>query len=198
MEYLLITIPVAYWFLNKIRGGGYPKIPKGKWMATAATGLIIGGITTNPILGLAAAVAYFVGEIFSWGQWISAAPHFFNKSWQSTYNTMLSPKKDGRDSGIHFLVSLVVKEFDNFTNYCIGCLFLRGIWWFAPIYAVLVVLGNLQIEYAVIATVASGIMMPISYYMAPKLTKGNWWSLGENIYGGFHGAILALALSTII
>jgi len=190
---IILSLPIAYWFLNRIRGGGYDKIPQGKWVASIATGLIIGLVTMNPLIGLAAGGAYRFGILFSWGQWVGSSPHFFDKSWQETYNQTMIPKRDGRDSGIHFLVSRIFDQRENFTNYCIACLFLRGIWWWAPVYAVLAV-GGLSIPIAVAATVAAGIMMPIAYYISGKNYGDKYWGMGEHIYGAMYGIILAIAL----
>jgi hypothetical protein len=199
MEFTLIGLPILFWFLNSVRGGGTSiGQPEGKLLATGAWGVAVSAFTMNPLAGLLAAGGYFVGETFSWGKWISASPHFFDKTWQNAYNNQHASKKTGRDSGIHQIVSLIFDERKNFTNYCIACLFLRGIWWFAPTYAALQIIGGLSIEFAVIATIASGAAMPAAYYVAGQADKISFWTLGEKIYGAFYGAILAVVLATMM
>lgn len=197
MEFLVFGLPIVYWFVNRLRGGGYIK-KGGNYIAAAATGLVVGGLTLNPVAGGAAAVAYFVGEMFSWGKWISAAPHFFDKSWQSTYNATLMSRNDGRDSGIHAIAKMLFDESKNFTSYCITALALRGVWWWAPVFVSMVFTANLSIPVAIVCTLAAGVTMPIAFYVAGKSSATNYWEYGEHICGAIHGAALALALWSIL
>ena len=194
MELILIPIfAVAFMFLNRVRGGGYKKIPRGKEVASVGFGLAIGIATLDPISAVLCGGLYRIGAMWSWGQWVGASRWFFDKSKQGSYDAELLPKRDGRDSGIHFIVSRFVDQRKDFTRYCLACLFLRGIWWFAPVYAALAMSVDMNPLVAIAATLAAGVTMPLAYLIGGKTGKG-YWGNGEKIYGAFYGAILGLSL----
>ena len=103
-------------------------------------------------------------------------------------------KKDGQDSGIRQIVGAVIDEKKNFTNYCIACLTLRGIWWWAPVYVVLASFAVVSAPVAFAAVVAMGLMFPISYIIGAKISKEDFWPTGEVVYGAAQGAIIAASL----
>lgn len=196
-EIILLSLPLILAFANRIRGGLFgDKLRKsGQYIAAAIVGGLVGLLTNNPVVGIFVTIGYVVGEIFSWGKWIAPVPHFFDKSWQSTYDQTIAAeprhRDDGKDSGIHAIAQLFVKQYDNFTNYSILCLFLRGIWWWAPVYVTVAVLGGMPIINAIVAIVATGIAFPVSFIVANKIRPNDFWGTGEYIYGGLQGVILA-------
>ena len=203
-DVVLYALPPVMSVLNKLRGSGteeffgrgiIKKIFK-NGAPIAAMGLFALMYAYSMDLALAGAVAgmWLLFETFAWGKWLSAVPHFFDPSWQGTYNATLTSRKDGKDNGIHKLATLVAKETTNFTRYCIASLVLRGVLWFAPVYAVLVAWEQVSVLVAIPAVAVIGVMFPISYILAHKINKAKYWPTGEYIYGGVYGAVLAASM----
>ena len=190
--------------INRIRGSGQDDPVFSKLLpnflkngSPFGTMLFMGAmmLITNDLLAAGAvAAAWFVFELFAWGKWIGTVPKFFDASWQDTYNQTTALRKDGKDIGIHQIASIFFKETKNFTMYCITCLFLRGVVWFAPIYAILVGFGLVTIPIAVVSTAIVGILFPISFIIGYKINKKSYWATGEYIYGAAQGAVLATSM----
>lgn len=191
---ILYAFPAIFACLNRLRGtGGIPVIKNGGPIAAVVFGLLIYLLTLNPILGVATAVAYFVGEMFGWGKWIGAIT-LFSSSQEDYNNSDIKQRKTGKDNGIHFLANLIFKETKHFKGYTILALFLRGLYWWIPVYLVFVFFGFVLPFNAAIATVAMAATFPLSFIIAYKVNKDQYWQYGEWIYGLCQGTILMLSI----
>jgi len=201
---LLAALPLIYAFLNRFRGSNVkdwiginpPILKNGGPYAALATGLIFWYLSNDPIIGVGTAIAYFIGESFGWGKWIRAVQHFDDEgSWQHFYNEFEKDARDtGKSSGIHQIVSMVVKEETNYELYTVLCLILRGIWWWVPVYAVLVFGGLVTIPVAVISVLVIGLLFPVCYYAGSKMSRSRYIGWAEGIYGFVQGAVLSVGI----
>jgi len=207
VEYLiLIALPFAMAVLNRWRGSRMDQLvgknigPLKNGAPVAAVGLMlmVMGLTMDPLVGFCTGVAYFAGEAFGWAKWVRSAP-FWWTDWQKNYNRQWLARGTGKSSGIHQIANAVFKETEDFTNYAILALTLRGIWWYAPVYAVLVYFNVIPFYIAIPAVLAIGVLFPICYRIATQLPKrlessiffGIYMNNAEKLYGLAQGAVIA-------
>jgi len=207
---LLIALPFIMAILNRWRGSRMDQligsdlwfIKNGAPIAAVGIMLIVAALTQDWIVAFLAGLAYFGGETFGWAKWVRSA-QFWWTDWQKQYNRQWLARETGKSSGIHQIANMFAKETEDFTSYAIISLILRGIWWWAPVFAVLAGFGAMHIPVAIIATLAMGIMFPICYYIGGQMHNKNimkdsiffgiYMNNAEKIYGFAQGAILALA-----
>lgn len=200
---ILAFLPILFLILNRWRGSrmdqiigiDLPIIHNGAPIAAIGLMGVMYLLTYNLLLAFAAGLAYFIGEAPGWAKWIKAVPFWGNKQWQENYNKNEAPRGTGKSIGIHQLASVFVNELKDFEAYSKVCLVLRGIVWWAPVYAVFVYFGLVNIATAVLAVILMGMMFPITYRIGWKITKDSAYvPRAEQLYGFTQGIILALSL----
>lgn len=167
------------------------------------TGPILGGMlyvaTGSWMLPLVFVALYLIGESFGWGKWLNTVRWWNNNDMpQEAYNQSAWVKRDdGQNIGIHQLANAISPETKNYKRYAQIALFLRGMFWWGPIFAALAIMGYTPIAYAVVATLIAGIAFPLSYGIAykfeQKLPFKAYWTQGELIYGFVFGCLIAAA-----
>lgn len=187
MELLKLLLIPLYAVFNRIRG----TTGSGGVIGGVLTGIIVFIFTNNPIASGVVALLYFTGEMVGWGRWLKTVPHWGDRSYQETY--MANREKD-RGKVIHAIADAIVKEETDFTAYAKIALFIRGVYWWAPISIAMVAFGISNPVLAAIAVLIAGLAFPFSYNLSYKLFKEKYWGYGERIYGAFHGIILILLL----
>ena len=144
--------------------------------------------------GLAFVVLFVAGESYAWGKWIG---------YLVDYEDEHSPEYDSKVGKsfpyIHYIANAIVSERVNYKRYCQVALTLRGLVWFAPMYAVLWYAELINwIEVAVISIVLA-VGFPIAAYAGRnwKLNKKfgilefkRGWENQEVVYGLIQGVCL--------
>ena len=181
MTPIVIILPVAYWFLNRLRGTLGP----GGVVVGAITGVVIYLFTLNEYLAVGIAIAYAVGEAPGWGRWIK----LFNKDWsQEEYWT--SHREPKRGKAIHKIANRISPEKKDYKKYAFTAMALRGLLWWLPVALVPTLLGSPES----LLVGFLGALTPIPIYMARKKTP--FWKTQEHFSGVLHGIILGLLLWT--
>jgi len=209
---ILLALPFVMAVLNRWRGSRMDQligsdlwfIKNGAPVAAVGLMLIVVGLTQDWLIGFLAGLAYFGGETFGWAKWVRSAP-FWWTDWQKQYNRNWLARETGKSSGIHQIANFFFKETEDFTNYAILALILRGIWWWAPFYTVLAFFNVVSVSIAIIATIAMGLLFPVCYYIGGKLHEvdslrnsiffGIYMNNAEKIYGFAQGVIIALSFA---
>ena len=194
MESIALALPLLLGVLNR-----YPRgvLAWGPYPIGALLGVIVYLASSNLYASAATTVFYILGESFGWGKWLSVVPRWDDSYYtQKQYNESgLVERKDGKSNGVHWLASKVAKETEDFRKYSKAALAIRGFYWYAPIFAALAILGVTPIWLAIVLSVAVGLLMPVSYYLAYLVFGEGYWPGGEHIFGVVQGIALALALT---
>lgn len=204
MQEVIFVAPLLMYFMNRIRGsrteeflpeswGIHKILPNGAPFAALALALLIGIVSENWIVALATLGVYIAGESFGWAKWVQPVYHWFNPAYQATYNEKFMHMDTGKSSGIHQIANALFKENNNFTWYCITALFLRGIYWFAPLYIVFVAGELVSIPVAIVSVLAIGALFPISHKLVAT-EQGGWYVDAERWYGACQGVVLAISI----
>ena len=156
--------------------------------------MIVVSLVTEWYYGLAFVVMFVAGESYAWGKWIG---HLVD------YGDEHSPEYDNKVGKsfpyIHYVANAIVSERMNYKRYCQVALAIRGLVWFAPMYAVLGYAGLINwIEVSVISIVLA-IGFPIACYVGRSwdynarfgiLEFKRGWENQEVVYGLFQGIAL--------
>jgi hypothetical protein len=145
----------------------------------------------NPLAGLLVMLAWLAGEAPGWAHWIRTNNQWFDESYQEEYNRKWL-NDDGGNWGLRQLVNKFFDESKDFTKHAIAALVIRGMIWYAPVYAVLVAYGFVNVFVAILATVAMGILFPLTFYLGRGTKAGS--GTEEKWYGAAQGVVLALTL----
>ena len=184
--------------LNRLRGTG-DVLRVGSFRVTgimlyALYLMVVVSLVTEWYYGLAFVVLFVAGESYAWGKWIG---------YLVDYEDEHSPEYDSKVGKsfpyIHYIANAIVSERVNYKRYCQVALAIRGLVWFAPMYAVLGVAGLINlIEVAVISIVlAAG--FPMAAYVGRNLDYNKMfgvlefkrgWENQEVVYGLIQGMCL--------
>jgi hypothetical protein len=195
MELAVFALPVLMGILNR-----YPRgvLAWGPYVVGLVVGLAVYLISGNVYAAATVAGLYIAGETFGWGKWLSTVPRWDDPYYvQNLYNgSGLIARDDGKNNGIHWLANKVFKETEDFKNYSILALMIRGFYWYAPILLALALFGITPFWLAGVLSIAVAISMPISYFLAYLMFgETNYWSRGEHIFGVVQGIALSMALT---
>ena len=184
--------------LNRLRGTG-DVLRVGSFRVTgimlyALYMMIVVSLVTEWYYGLAFVVLFVAGESYAWGKWIG---------YLVDYEDEHSPEYDSKVGKsfpyIHYIANAIVSERVNYKRYCQVALALRGLVWFAPMYAVLWYAELINwIEVAVISIVLA-VGFPIAAYAGRNwdynarfgvLEFKRGWENQEIVYGLIQGLCL--------
>lgn len=144
--------------------------------------------------GLAFVVLFVAGESYAWGKWIG---------YLVDYEDEHSPEYDSKVGKsfpyIHYIANAIVSERVNYKRYCQVALTLRGLVWFAPMYAVLGVAGVINWIEVVVISIVLAVGFPIAAYVGRNLDYNKMfgilefkrgWENQEIAYGALQGLCL--------
>ena len=152
--------------------------------------------------GLAFVVMFVAGESYAWGKWVG---------YLVDYEDEHSPEYDSKVGKsfpyIHYIANAIVSERMNYKRYCQVALALRGLVWFAPMYALLGYAELINwIEVAVISIVLA-IGFPIAAYAGRNwdynarfgvLEFKRGWENQEIVYGLIQGLCLWYVILKVV
>lgn len=179
-------------------------------------GLIVGLLTLNIGWGILALVLYLIGESKGWGEWIGT----LTRHEPMTEEILLKNYNDNEGKKfpfIHQIANFFIKEElknDTFTNkvkqymrYATLALFLRGIWWWLPLYLLLAYLELISYPEAIIGVLIISIMFPINCILSRYIgfNKKIWkvqfsrgWENQEFLNGLTQGLVLWILILDIV
>lgn len=178
----------------------------GLWIA-----LVLGVATMSAWLGLAVLVAYLVGEAKGWGEWVGSLTR--HEPWDE--QMLQGNYKDDEGKTFPFIYQITnffIKEkidgtFEEqckqYRKHATLALMLRGVYWWLPVYLVLVVFGVINFTEAFAITTLLGVTFPIAAEIGRhwkftrtydlkfiKLSFSQGWENQEVVYGLFQGIAL--------
>ena len=184
--------------LNRLRGIGHV-LRVGNFRVTgimlyALYLMIVATMISEWYYGLAFVVLFVAGESYAWGKWIG---------YLVDYEDEHSPEYDSKVGKsfpyIHYIANAIVSERVNYKRYCQVALAIRGLVWFAPMYALLGYAELINwIEVAVISIVLA-VGFPIAAYAGRNwdynarfgmLEFKRGWENQEVVYGLIQGMCL--------
>lgn len=184
--------------LNRLRGTG--DVLRVGWFRV--TGIMLYALYLMAVVtiisewyyGLAFVVLFVAGESYAWGKWIGYLVDYENK-----HTPEYDSKVGKRFPYIHYIADIFAPEIKNYKLYCQTALAIRGLIWFAPMYALLGYAGLINwIEVAVISIVLA-VGFPIAAYVGRNwdynkmfgvLEFKRGWENQEIVYGMFQGIAL--------
>lgn len=190
---LAIASPFVFSFLNRVRGGFFPLKGASAYLAAVALAAFIFAVTLNFWAAGAFLVAYIAGESFGWGKWLSVLPQQYS---QADY--LASPvyvRDDGKNNGIHWAASKLVKEEEDYFLYALTALAIRGVYWMLPVFVALAATGVIPF-WGVFLAFPLGLAFPFPYLLGYRINdRGqDYWGLGEYIYGAMQGLAIGSLL----
>jgi hypothetical protein len=178
-------------------------------------GLIVGLLTLNIGWGILALGLYILGESKGWGEWIGA----LSKPVPLTDLELMRQYKDNEGKKfpfIHQIANFFIKEeligatfssrLSQYMRYATLALFLRGIWWWLPLYLLLAYLKLISFPEAFIGVLIISIMFPINCIISRyigfdkkiwKVQFSRGWENQEFLNGLTQGLVLWLLLLDI-
>ena len=156
--------------------------------------MVVVTIISEWYYGLAFVVLFVAGESYAWGKWIG---------YLVDYEDEHSPEYDNKVGKsfpyIHYVANAIVSERVNYKRYCQVALTLRGLVWFAPMYAVLGVAGVINWIEVVVISIVLAVGFPIAAYVGRNLDYNKMlgvlefkrgWENQEIAYGLIQGMCL--------
>ena len=178
----------------------------GLWIA-----LVLGIATMNAWLGISIFVAYLIGEAKGWGEWVGSLTR--HEPWDE--QMLQGNYKDDEGKTFPFIYQITnffIKEkidgtFEEqckqYRKHATLALILRGMYWWLPVYLVLVAFGVINFTEAFAITTLLGIAFPIAAEIGRhwkftrtydlkfiKLSFSQGWENQEVVYGLLQGIAL--------
>ncbi len=184
--------------LNRLRGTG-DVLRVGNFMVTgimlyALYLMIVVSLVAEWYYALAFGVLFVAGESYAWGKWVG-----YLVDYEDEHSPEYASKVGKSFPYIHYIANAIVSERANYKRYCQTALAIRGLVWFAPMYALLGYAGVIDwIEVAVISIVLA-LGFPIAAYVGRSwdynarfgvLEFKRGWENQEVIYGALQGAVI--------
>ena len=170
-------------------------------------GLVVGILTLNIGWGILALGLYILGESKGWGEWVGN----LTRSTPMTIDMLLFNYNDNEGKKfpfIHQITNFFIKEkidaelpiaAKQYMRYATLALFLRGIWWWLPLYILLAYLELISYPEAIIGVLIISIMFPINCILSRyigfnkkiwKVQFGRGWENQEFLNGVVQGLVL--------
>ena len=164
--------------------------------------MVVVTIISEWYYGLAFVVLFVAGESYAWGKWIG---------YLVDYEDEHSPEYDSKVGKsfpyIHYVANAIVSERVNYKRYCQVALALRGLVWFAPMYAVLGVAGLINWIEVVVISIVLAVGFPIAAYAGRNwdynktfgmLEFKRGWENQEVVYGLIQGLCLWYVILKVV
>ena len=184
--------------LNRLRGTG-DVILVGNFRVTgimlyALYLMIVVSLVAEWYYALAFGVLFIAGESYAWGKWIGFLVDYENKH-EPEYDS-----KVGKGFPyIHYISNYIVDERIDYKRYCQTALAIRGLVWFAPMYALLGYAGLISFIEVVSISMVLAIGFPVACYIGRRWNYNNkicvlefkrGWENQEVVYGVIQGIVL--------
>lgn len=192
--------------LNRLRGIG-DVLRVGSFRVTgimlyALYLMIVVSLVSEWYYALAFGVLFVAGESYAWGKWIGFLVDYENKH-EPEYNS-----KVGKGFPyIHYIANVFAPEIRNYKLYCQVALAIRGLVWFAPMYALLVYAGLISPIEAVSISIVLAVGFPIACYIGRRwnydykfgiLEFKRGWENQEIAYGVLQGLCLWYVIIKVV
>ena len=164
--------------------------------------MVVVTIISEWYYGLAFVVLFVAGESYAWGKWIG---------YLVDYEDEHSPEYDSKVGKsfpyIHYIANAIVSERMNYKRYCQVALAIRGLVWFAPMYAVLWYAELINWIEVVVISIVLAVGFPIAAYIGRnwKLNKKfgvlefkRGWENQEVVYGLIQGLCLWYVILKVV
>jgi hypothetical protein len=210
MLYLLGAIAGA--ILNRVRGGWWLELVDlsrdsafrgaGVWLPAA---VILACLLPHGYIAAGAiALLYVFGESIGWTKWVWGisglrdankpgsgvmTQEVWNIAWYRVDDT-------GQSDGIDAIASLFVKENQNYWWYCFIGMVLRGVYWWAPMYAAMWWFEICKAPSAVLCVLVLSFLFPVVYWAAARisLAEMRYLERAEFLYGALYGLVFVYAV----
>ena len=184
--------------LNRLRGTG-DVLRVGNFRVTgimiyALYLMIVVSLVAEWYYALAFGVLFVAGESYAWGKWIGFLVDYENKH-EPEYDS-----KVGKGFPyIHYIANYIVDEKIDYKRYCQVALAIRGLVWFAPMYALLGYAGLISLIEVVSISIVLAIGFPYACYIGRRwdydyklgvLEFKRGWENQEIAYGAMQGLCL--------
>lgn len=179
-------------------------------------GIIVGLLTMNIGWGILALGLYILGESKGWGEWVGT----LSRVEPMTREVLLNNYKDNEGKKfpfIHQIANFFIHEeskstqledkINQYMGYATLALFLRGIWWWLPLYILLAHLKLISFPEAFIGVIIISTMFPINCIISRyigfnkkiwKVQFGRGWENQEFLNGLTQGLVLWVLLLDLI
>ena len=156
--------------------------------------MIVVSLVTEWYYALAFSVLFVAGESYSWGKWIGFLVDYENK-----HEPEYSSKVGKGFPYIHYIADVLAPETRNYKLYCQVALAIRGLVWFAPMYALLGYAGLISSIEVVSISIVLAVGFPIACYIGRNwdynakfgvLEFKRGWENQEIAYGAIQGLCL--------
>ncbi|BAQ16113.1 hypothetical protein [Methyloceanibacter caenitepidi] len=185
-----VALSVLFAVLNRLRGWVGILV----WLAAGAFGLIVWALTGEWIAAAAATGAFVIGESWGWTKWIRCTPGHFT---QKQYDVLFLDDDTGKINGTYWLAELIAPERKDYWAHCFLGAYLRGLWWWLPVFGVLAWFGLVNFVDGAVSAAALSFAFPVVYWLAyrlPEIFGLRYLMRAEIIYGAIYGAVLGLTL----
>ena len=156
--------------------------------------MIVVSLVTEWYYALAFSVLFVAGESYAWGKWIGFLVDYENK-----HEPEYSSKVGKGFPYIHYIADVLAPETRNYKLYCQVALAIRGLVWFAPMYALLEYAGLISSIEVVSISIVLAVGFPYACYIGRNwdynarfgvLEFKRGWENQEIAYGAIQGLCL--------
>lgn len=208
-EVLTATLPFVMPALNRARGGDhkYFNVLSLSFSASLIIAFMIGhivwvrsGADVCPgAFYLAAFSLYMLGENWGWGKWVGGIVTYHHAGEKAAAWAIENNSDD--TLWIHSVVSRMLNPAADPLNYCLAALFLRGLYWWLPLFSFFAYVDPGRWTAYVFAMIAMAAAFPVSVYYSNRFDfefmiedamtpTERYWANGEFLYGWLQGIIL--------
>ena len=152
--------------------------------------------------GLAFVVLFLIGESYAWGKWVGYLVDYENK-----HEPEYSSKVGKSFPYLHYIADVFADETKNYKLYCQVALAIRGLVWFAPMYAVLGYDGLISWTEVAAISIVLAIGFPVACYVGRRwdynarfgiLEFKRGWENQEVVYGVLQGLCLWYVILKVV
>ncbi len=162
------------------------------WVMGVVWGLAAWANTGNIYLSVVFCLAMVLGENWGWTKWIVNIPFHKNQEW---YNLKWAYPKEVDSPGYEHVLAALIDDKSHYKTYVITGMALRGLLWWAPVYAVFYYFG-LPLLMCVASALFLSVVFPMVYWLGYRLSSLGFRYLqrSEVMYGAIYGVVLLYAL----
>ena len=173
------------WLLNRWRGTGLIIGPVSGVNIYMGYVVLMMALASTWYWGIAAGVAFRLGESMTWGKWIGYLT-------DEQPVEQLSSNKGKGFPYIHQTAELIVKQEEDYETYCQVALMIRGVYWWLPVLVVMWLAGIVNAWFIVVGALTAGVGFPLACEIGKnwKYTlQSRWlnmspgWENQEVVYG---------------
>lgn len=162
------------------------------WVPAALLAGSVWWFSGSWLAAIVVALAYVLGESFGWTKWINCIP---NNMSQVSYNRKWLTDDTGKKDGSYWIAQAIANERSDYKTHCLVGMIVRGIYWWAPVFAALWWFGLASAPVAIGAVGVLAFAFPQAYRLGYKYQfMGRYLRSAEVIYGAIYGAVLGIVI----